>query len=73
MSDLVRQIIPAKLWCPNCGERHIDEERDGEKWHRRAHTTHRCQGCGQDWDVYVSGAPDEKRVFEDPLMRGAAS
>jgi transposase-like protein len=56
---LIRQIVPVKLWCPYCGTRHVDEERNGEKWHRRAHTTHRCQSCGRDWDVYVSGAPDE--------------
>lgn len=33
---------------------------NGEKWDRRAHTTHRCQACGKDCDVYVSGASDEE-------------
>lgn len=56
---LPRVIIDAKLFCQHCGARHVDESRNGEKWHRRAHTTHRCQKCGKDWDVYVSGAPDE--------------
>ena len=65
MSAMVRQIIPVKLWCPHCGTRHVDEERKGEKWHRRAHTTHRCQGCGRDWDVYVSGAPNEPASLKE--------
>lgn len=50
MPELMKVIIPIKLWCPYCGTRHIDKERNGEKWHRRAHTTHRCQGCGKDWE-----------------------
>lgn len=56
MAHLPRIILDAVLFCPHCGGRHIDESRNGEKWHRRAHTTHRCQHCGQDFDVYVSGA-----------------
>lgn len=57
---LPRIIIDAPLYCPHCGARHVDESRNGEKWHRRAHTTHHCQKCGGDFDVYVSGqAPDE--------------
>lgn len=54
--ELPKLIINAKLFCPYCGFPHVDEERNGEKWNRRAHTTHRCQGCGGDFDVYVSGA-----------------
>lgn len=53
--NLPRIIIDAVLFCPHCGANHVDEERNGEKWHRRAHTTHRCQSCGNDFDVYVSG------------------
>lgn len=63
MGHLPRIIIDAPLYCPHCGSRHVDESRNGEKWHRRAHTTHRCQHCGGDFDVYVSGqAPDEPTV-----------
>ncbi len=54
-------IVPAKLFCPHCGERHV--EWDGGdpnmRWERRAHTTHRCRSCGGDFDVYVGGASDE--------------
>lgn len=57
--ELPKLVIPVKLFCPYCGSRHIDAERNGEKWHRRAHTTHRCQSCGGDFDVFVSGACDE--------------
>jgi hypothetical protein len=49
-----RIIIDAALFCPHCGARHVDGGDD--KWHRRAHTTHRCQACGKDFDVYVSGS-----------------
>lgn len=66
MSDVARVIIPVPLWCPHCGLRHVDHERAHVPWHKRAHTTHRCQGCGMDWDVYVSGAPvDEPPTPEE--------
>ncbi len=51
-------IIPVHLFCPRCGARHLDEEREGERWDRRAHSTHRCQKCKEDFDVYVSGCSD---------------
>lgn len=53
-------MIKVRLHCPHCGSRHVDAERNGERWDRRAHTTHRCQDCGEDFDVYVSGATDEE-------------
>ena len=37
--------LPMLLWCPACGERHIDE---GE-FATRAHHTHACQHCGMVW------------------------
>lgn len=37
--------IPMLLWCPECGERHIDV---GE-FATRPHHTHACQGCGHVW------------------------
>lgn len=43
MAHLPRIIIDVPLYCP---ARHVDESRNGEKWHCRAHTTHRCQACG---------------------------
>lgn len=52
-------VISAPLYCPHCGKRHVDETRNSERWDRRAHTTHRCQNCMQDFDVFVSGASDE--------------
>ena len=59
MADLPALIIPAVLFCPHCGASHIDELRNGERWDRRAHTTHRCQSCGGDFDVYVKGVRQE--------------
>ena len=37
--------IPMLLWCPECGERHIDM---GEFAHKKHHT-HACQFCGMVW------------------------
>lgn len=33
------------LWCPECGERHLDV---GE-FATKAHHTHACQHCGMVW------------------------
>lgn len=33
------------LWCPGCGERHIDEGH----WATHYHHTHACQNCGMVW------------------------
>jgi hypothetical protein len=38
-------LIPMLLWCPSCGERHIDA---GE-FATREHHTHACQSCGVVW------------------------
>jgi hypothetical protein len=37
--------VPMLLWCPGCGERHIDEGDFATK----PHHTHACQGCGMVW------------------------
>lgn len=42
--------IPMLLWCPDCGERHIDGlALDGTDWSKKAHHTHACQACGHVW------------------------
>lgn len=68
MIELLKIIIPLKIFCPHCGERHIDDRRDSERWERRAHTTHRCQQCAMDFDVFVSGVAEggEKSTFPTP-------
>ena len=39
------EAIDMLLWCPECGERHVDE---GEfTW--KLHHTHACQSCGMVW------------------------
>lgn len=40
-----RAPIPMLLWCPECGERHMDI---GE-FATRPHHTHACQDCGMVW------------------------
>lgn len=37
--------VPMLLWCPTCGERHVDE---GE-FATKVHHTHACQTCGMVW------------------------
>lgn len=37
--------IPMLLWCPECGDRHIDLDEFAIK----AHHTHACQSCGMVW------------------------
>lgn len=37
--------IPLLLWCPECGERHIDVGEFATKLHH----THACQSCGMVW------------------------
>lgn len=39
------QPIPMLLWCPSCGDRHIDV---GE-FATKVHHTHACQSCGMVW------------------------
>jgi hypothetical protein len=41
----VSDPIPMLLWCPGCGERHLDE---GE-FATKPHHTHACQLCGLAW------------------------
>jgi len=46
LSDLpAPEPIPMLLWCPECGDRHIDV---GE-FATRSHTSHACQNCGMVW------------------------
>lgn len=37
--------VPMLLWCPECGERHVDA---GE-FEKKPHHTHACQSCGMVW------------------------
>ena len=37
--------VPMILFCPICGERHIDEH----EWTVKPHHTHSCQFCGFTW------------------------
>lgn len=36
--------IPMLIWCPECGERHIDDE-----FENVPHALHACQNCGFAW------------------------
>lgn len=41
----IEEPVPMLIWCPECGERHIDEGEFAE----RLHHTHACQTCGMVW------------------------
>jgi hypothetical protein len=45
MSNPEQPVIPMLLWCPGCGERHVDA---GE-FATKPHHTHACQHCGHVW------------------------
>ena len=45
MTVTIDDPIPMLLWCPECGERHIDV---GE-FATKVHHTHSCQHCGHVW------------------------
>jgi predicted RNA-binding Zn-ribbon protein involved in translation (DUF1610 family) len=44
-SVVAPEAVPSLLWCPACGERHIDV---GE-FATKPHHTHACQSCGMTW------------------------
>lgn len=60
--------IPMLLWCPECGERHIDK---GE-FATRLHHTHSCQGCGMTWRPAVVHTVGVQFLpgFKDEVSRG---
>ncbi len=41
----VEKAVPMILYCPACGERHIDSN----GWETKVHSTHACQSCGFVW------------------------
>ena len=45
LTTQLREQTEMLLWCPACGERHIDE---GE-FATKVHHTHACQHCGMVW------------------------
>lgn len=70
-------VHPMLLWCPECGERHIDEG----VYATRPHRSHACQFCGMVWRpaiVYTVGvhflpgfkdedpSPDDDSLGLDP-------
>jgi hypothetical protein len=62
-------VVPMLLWCPICGERHIDEGDFATK----PHHTHACQYCGLVWrpaimnTVGVEFLPGFKNDQDDAL------
>jgi hypothetical protein len=53
--------IPMLLFCPNCGQQHIDQPDPSEGWDNPPHASHKCvgpNGCGAVWrpaDVTTTG------------------
>lgn len=44
-SRFYSEPVPVLLWCPECGERHVDVGEHATK----PHHTHACQHCGHVW------------------------
>lgn len=62
--------IDMLLWCPECGDRHVDSE----AWASRPHHTHACQYCGHVWRPaivntigvqFLPGFKDETEEYEE--------
>ena len=45
VKKLKASIVPTILFCPVCGEQHVDK---GE-WATKPHRTHLCEECGHTW------------------------
>lgn len=66
------QPIPMLLWCPCCGERHVDKG----LFATRVHHTHACQACGMVWrqavvpTVGVAFLPGFKDEVPESTERG---
>lgn len=41
--------VPMLLWCPKCGQRHVDKGAFAKK----VHHTHACQNCGLAWQPAI--------------------
>jgi hypothetical protein len=62
------------LWCPACGERHVDRNAFATKLHH----THACQACGMTWRPaiemtvgvqHLPGFKDEHQVGDSEERR----
>lgn len=57
MSDELKPI-DILLFCPQCGEQHVDEPQLEKGWDNPPHKSHECQFCGWVWrpaDVPTNG------------------
>ena len=46
------------LWCPACGQQHVDAPDPSGDWTNPPHRSHLCSGCGTVWrpaDVPTNG------------------
>lgn len=57
--------VPLLLWCPECGERHVDRGVFADK----PHHTHACQHCGHTWRPAVIATVGVQFLpgFKDPV------
>jgi hypothetical protein len=46
---VVQTAVDMLLYCPNCGEQHIDEPQPEKNWTNPPHRSHECQDCGHIW------------------------
>jgi hypothetical protein len=44
-----RAPVPMILFCPHCGERHVDKPEPEHGWTNPPHRTHYCHACHSNW------------------------
>ena len=82
LRDLGTLVVDMLLFCPACGDQHIDEpERslgpgntERLDWDNPPHRSHLCHGCGHIWrpsDIHTNGvaAIRSKGVNDSPVIR----
>lgn len=49
LASRLEMPIPMLLFCPNCGEQHVDAPQPEKDWTNPPHRSHECQFCGWVW------------------------
>lgn len=60
---------PMILFCPDCGEQHIDKPEPENGWHNPPHKTHLCHGCGNLWRPSAEPTVGVAAITEQPLSK----
>lgn len=74
--EVPRASISMLLFCPKCGNQHIDHPEPEKGWTNPPHRSHLCEDCGAIWrpaDVFTEGVSDlATKGSADTWTRGCA-